>query len=295
MLVPYSKPSLSVPDQAQQLIDRGLVTTPAGCVAALTAVSYYRLSGYLWWYRSGHGDDFLAGTTLVDAMTLHDFDSSLRRILFSMIEIIEVRLRATFANVVGHALGPMGYALPANANSTTALARDLIKLSERLSPPTEDFIANFYSKHSDPYPPVWMATEVMTLGLISKWFDNLGADSLRKRIAAEFSFFPAVFGSYLRQLTIVRNVCAHHGRLWNRRFSTEIILVTKNPVDVAWAVSGTDGRFIYRALAMTVHIVHFIQPGCLLVAELKDLLIKHRDFADEMDVPKDFELDAIWK
>lgn len=276
-------------------MDRGLDCDPSHLLAILERMSYYRLNSYCLAFRASGSNDFLPGTTLANVMRAHDFDSRLRRLYFGALEMVEVRLRAAMTNVLGERLGPMEYANRAHMASEVALARDLAKLAERLAPPTEDFIETFRAHHDDPYPPIWMATEIMTFGLLSKWYDNLGSDSIRKEISKQFGFFaPAVFSSYLRHATVVRNVCAHHSRLWNRRFSVKAALVTSKPDDLAWAVEGTDSTLLYRGLAMTVYVVRRIAPGASLVGALRQHLLTHRDLSDDLDAPKGFEEDAIW-
>lgn len=61
-----------------------------------------------------------------------------------------------------------------------------------------------------------MAAELMSFGLLSKWFANLKEDSLQKSIAREAGLSAPVLRSFLRLFSVLRNGAAHHSRLWNR-------------------------------------------------------------------------------
>src|SRR3546814_18420907 len=65
---------------------------------------------------------------------------------------------------------------------------------------------------------VWMVAEMMSFGQLSKWFSNLSDRALRTRISEPLGLPETVLVPLIRHVTDVRNICAHHGRLWNRGF-----------------------------------------------------------------------------
>jgi abortive infection bacteriophage resistance protein len=83
-----------------------------------------------------------------------------------------------------------------------------------------------------------MATELISFGALSKMYEHLRT-SLRKKIAREFNQPQPVFVSWLHSLTAVRNVCAHHSRLWNRE------LAVKPELPVAWKAIGIGNDRLY--------------------------------------------------
>ncbi|MFB2584539.1 Abi family protein [Herbiconiux liukaitaii] len=291
----FEKPARTVEDQARSLIADGLVASAADVAALLQRMSYYRFSGYAWPFRNEATGRFLAGTSVGDIATVIAFDEQLRQIVWPAIEVVEVRLRRAFADETSLVIGPMGYADAAHAHSPAAHARDLRKLAEALAESDEAFVAHFFDRYSDPVPPVWMATEVMTLGLLSRWYDNLGSDSLRKSIAGHFALPMPVLRSYLRQLTVIRNICAHHSRLWNRRLSVTIKDILGKPVELAEATAGSDPHRIFRWLSITVYILDRIRPGHSYKDDLRAHLLANWELAIQMDVPNGFENDALWR
>ena len=84
----------------------------------------------------------------------------------------------------------------------------------------EVFINHYYKNYGSPYlPPFWMVAEIMPFGSISKVYDALRNPLMRGHIAAVFNVHETVMKSWLEALTYMRNLCAHHCRLWNRVFS----------------------------------------------------------------------------
>jgi len=72
------------------------------------------------------------------------------------------------------------------------------------------------------YPdlPVWMAAEVMSFGALSRMYSGMLRTD-QKRVAYRYGQQPAWFGSWLHHLVYVRNICAHHARLWDRNWAVK--------------------------------------------------------------------------
>jgi abortive infection bacteriophage resistance protein len=107
----YIKPALALEQQADQLIRRGLVGDRGILIDRLSAVNYYRLSGYLFPYRQPD-DTFRPGTTLDEVWNRYTFDRRLRLLIMDPIERIEVHVRTALVYRMAHATGPFGYTEP---------------------------------------------------------------------------------------------------------------------------------------------------------------------------------------
>jgi Abi-like protein len=69
--------------------------------------------------------------------------------------------------------------------------------------------------------PIWVAIEVWDFGMLSRIFSGLQSRD-RNAVAHAYGLFEGdVLRSWLRTFNFVRNVAAHHSRLWNRTL-TEI-------------------------------------------------------------------------
>ena len=86
----------------------------------------------------------------------------------------------------------------------------------------EVFIKHYLDNYGSPSnPPAWMSFELLTMGDLSHLYKGLRNKADKKMIANFFEVHPTVFTSWLHTLTYVRNICAHHSRLWNKDLAIE--------------------------------------------------------------------------
>lgn len=228
----YTKPALHFGQQADLLLTRGMSGDRDLIVERLRSVSYYRLSGYAAPFRKQSPSDpstslceFRTGTTFEEVWHRYVFDRHLRLLAMDAIERIEVAVRSLLATHHAVAHGPFAYAsdvrsLPyLNAESRTAFVESIRKERERSR---DVFVRHFWSKYGDTERdlPLWMAAEVMSLGTLLTLYRGSHQD-IQRLVSQPFGVDHSVFQSWLLTLNTVRNICAHHGRLWNREIGTK--------------------------------------------------------------------------
>lgn len=224
----YDKTPLSIQDQAQLLIDRGLICEDKVRLERyLSSIGYYRLSAYwLPFEQSRLHDDssrnhlFIPNTRLEKILSLYIFDRKLRLLVMEAIERIEVALRAHWSNSLALHGGGHAYMKTDLFKNPRQHIQDLAKIDRTFDDNKEAFIQHYKQTYSSPpLPPIWAVVETMTLGTLSRWFQNTKDTATKKTIMTAFAM-PTVdiIESVFHTLTPVRNVCAHHNRLWNRCF-----------------------------------------------------------------------------
>jgi len=180
-------------------------------------VSYYRLSAYCIPLESQR-HVFRPGARFDQLVDLYDFDRRLRAILHPAIERIEVSTRASIGNQLGLTHGAFCHTDPANFRPPPEFdhARWTERLLEETERSNETFVRHYRRTYAGfPVLPVWMAVEIMSFGALSQLYRGLLADDQRP-ISQSCGVHRSVFASWLHTVVYVRNVCAHHGRLWNR-------------------------------------------------------------------------------
>lgn len=277
-------------------MQRGLQANPEELEKALQRMSYYRFAGYLWWFYTDEWEKIKPETTLDNVLELYAFDATLRIHVMRFAHSIEVWLRASLSNHIANKYGAMGYLNKSIYHNAKAFERDLGKLDEVLgSDSHEQFVVAFHEKYLDKRPPIWMATELMSVGLLSKWYSNLKEDSLRKAISKEVGLQPSVLSSFLRLFTILRNGAAHHSRIWNRNTPLKGVQVRTPPPLLKEALDGADPAQIHYVLAIAAYIVQTIDPTSNSVSSLRmHLSTAEEDWLAEMDFPEYFEDDLLW-
>lgn len=216
---PYQKPWLSHADQVAKLVSRGLtVADPAVAERFLSHVNYYRFSGYCLAFEQPR-HSFPQGVTFEDITGAYAFDVALRDLLTEALEVIEIDVRAWLAYHFGQTHGAFGHTDPVNFFAKFDHADLMDRLQEEADRSSELFIKHFRSKYAEyPNLPVWMLTEVMSFGTLTRMFRGMNRRD-QQAVSSRYGLQALTFGTVLLHLVYVRNLCAHHSRLWDRVWS----------------------------------------------------------------------------
>ncbi len=216
MRAAYRKTWLSVAEQLEKLTNRGLVIVDQDeATDFLSHLNYYRFTGYgLAFEKPRH--TYLPGTTFEQIRQAYAFDCALRDLFTESLELIEVDLRTTIAHTFGESHGPFGHIDPNRFYRAADHPDWLAKLRGEAKRSRELFIEHYKVTYQEfPDLPIWIATEVMSFGALSRMFEAM-EKSDQKRIASRYRMQPLTLASCIHHLVYVRNVCAHHSRLWDR-------------------------------------------------------------------------------
>lgn len=215
----YDKPPITFEQQLQLLIDRGLQCSDINqALHNLERVSYYRLSAY--WYPVKNPDDsFKAGASFDAALQLYEFDRHLRLHVIDAIERIEIALRTAITYTLSHAYGTFAHTNPDNFRDSFRHDKWTQKVQYEAKNSQEDFIRHYRTSY-DNYPtlPIWMVTEIISIGSLSRLYEGM-LHKDQSAVASDYAVHPSVLRSWIRTLNYIRNICAHHGRLWNRQLA----------------------------------------------------------------------------
>lgn len=297
----YAKPALTVDQQLEQLIRRGMVITdPDAARHHLLHINYYRLRAY--WLpdeipSATPGEHaFKPGTRFETILDLYSFDRKLRLLVMDAIERVEVSLRTRWAYVLSLRHGAHGYLAPALFRKQAEHEKCLRKLREELERSHETFVLHYRRTYTEPeLPPFWGICEVLTFGQLSLWFQNLASGDDRAEIARPYGVDEQILKSFAHHLTYVRNVCAHHSRLWNR----EMTIGMKIPARPEWlgaAFNEIKPKRLYNTLVMLAYMLDIISPHSHWRTNLRDLLDQHPDVnLAVMGFPEDWRLSPLWE
>ncbi|MCF6362403.1 MAG: Abi family protein [Gammaproteobacteria bacterium] len=294
----FSKPATTFDQQIDLLIERGMqIPTRERARHYLSHLNYYRLGAYWLPFEADHtAHRFKSGTQFDDVVSLYVFDRELRLLVMDAIERLEVSIRTQWAYHLAHAHGPHAYMDTAIFKKASTHQRCLETLEEELDRSKEVFVSHYKNNYTDPaLPPIWAAVEVMSLGQLSKWVSGLTHGRDRQAIAKCYGIDETLLVSFLHHLTIVRNICAHHGRLWNRRFGFQLKL-PKRPKPLSESLNRQRPKQLYNTLTMLEYFMNTISPGHHWRARLIELFEKH-PIADlgAMGFPEDWQARLIWQ
>lgn len=291
----YKKAPLTYSEQLELLKSRGLtVNNPAEALIFLEQVNYYRLAGYGFIFQKPH-DVFIPGTTFEQIVTLYHLDEELRETVFAALTPIEIFLRARTAYELSHRYGAFAH-YDLSIYQYEARGKDwLTKLEEDTVESKEPFLNNYKGKYSDfPKLPVWMACEVIHLTSLSKFYSCLSSQS--KRLICSFAEVDHdVFTSWLHAITFLRNICAHHGRLWSRNVSVSPSLPINKP---EWQSFNFNNQRIFASVAIMEWLCRKAElPLCdaeAVYEKMRQIAAIDNRFATWMGIPNGQPIGVCW-
>lgn len=269
----FEKEALTAEEQLNLLIGRNLVVQDYnGAVEILKRIGYYHLSSYMRIFQFGQEHMFIDNIEFTKLIDLYNFDKQLRHIAFNAIEKIEIAYRAAVSNVMCKKYGSHWFmkkeAFKTKIDPETGQEIDFVEKSKEIilkeirkkdDEYAETFIANYYNKYEEPeLPPFWMAVETFTIGSLNKLFQTINSQDRREIIAylgfANDSKFIA-FSNWLFALSVIRNICAHHSRLFNRTFRISPSKHTK----IEEFIIADNNKFYYIAMIVNYYLRTMLQ------------------------------------
>ena len=295
----YLKLPISIESQIELLKFRGLVfESEIYAKEILSNISYYRLRAYTFAFQDNNVDNhpFNVEVTFEEIIKLYEFDSKLRQIIFEAIEKIEIALRTQIIYNFSLSYGSHFQLNPELYRDTMRFANHLDSLQKEIDRSNETFIAHYKIKYSYPTePPSWMSLEVSSLGLLSKIFHNLKKSPEKSKIAKHFGMKDlSVIENWILCFSTLRNICAHHGRVWNRRLIP--IKLPSNPIHPFLKNKSIYPNKLYASLSCMVYILKQINNDTKFVSSFKGLM-KTCPLAQfkEMGFPENWEDEDIWR
>lgn len=270
----YAKQHLSFDQQADLLLERGLVADREVLIQRLFDTGYYRMSGYTYPFRSG--DVFRPGATLDKVWETYVFDRQLRLVVFDAVERVEVFIRTQMAYLLSESGGPFGYLDPASLPRLSGSKHEdfLNKCRHSFLRSREPFAVHFHDVYGDKHelPPYWMLVNLMDFGMTLTLYRGAPV-KVRQQVAAHLWVAPAVLQSWLMTLNTVRNICAHHGRLWNRMLGTQPMIPRDEP---RWHEPyEIDSRKIGAVVMILRYLLRRVAPSTHRPQRFEGLLAEH--------------------
>ena len=293
---PFSKPATTHAQQVELLRERGMVFDDFGTAEFyLEHLNYYRLSAYWLAFEADHKTHrFQPNTRFERVLNLYVFDRELRLLVLDAIERVEVSVRSHWANQMAHRHGTHAHLNASIAFKYHLWQQNLDKLGSEVNRSDETFIKHLKNTYQESLPPVWAVCEVMSLGLLSRWYNNLKPMPTRRAIANAYGLDERVLESWLRHLSLVRNTCAHHSRLWNREFTITPLLPRNKPQCLSNQFN-SGSRKLYNTLVLLLYCMDAIAPDHHWRTRLKELIDRHEIPVTAMGFLANWKSLHIWQ
>jgi len=293
----FDKPALTYDDQIQLLKSRGLsIQDENKALHILQVISYYRLSGY--WFpllEDKVNHKFKSNAEFETAFNLYKFDREFRLLILGELEKIEVAVRSQMIQQLSLKISPFWFEDVSQFKKAHVHKKTIDKIRDELKRSDEEFILKFKEKYQNEFPPSWMTLEVTSFGSLSVLFSALNPGRAKRDIANYFGLNERTFQSWLHSIVYLRNVCAHHSRLWNRDIRVKP-QIPDNPKKQWLKNSEIENDKVYFLLSMILYLIQTINPKNSITSRFKSLLTKYPNVdVKAMGFPDNWEEESLWK
>lgn len=325
----YDKSALGLDKLVDRLSKRGLVIPdPDRASRYLRHIGYFRLSPYTIPFQRGQADHlFRDGAAFDDVLDLYIFDRALRLLVMDALERVEVAVRAAltdhmattyenshwyvdpshfqdrrkharFLNMVRETSETRLASAPERVGSSPESEDDELVLDER-AVAHRSALEHYLLTYGTPeLPPSWLMVEALTIGQLNSAIGNLRRRSDRTAVAARIGLTEPVFLSWMRTYVRVRNICAHHGRLWNVGIGVYPAIPSSSAI--SWlknvdALPVRSEKRLYLVLVTLQAMLDVVSPRSTWAQRLHDLVSTRPPMnLASMGIPKTWTDDAFW-
>ena len=294
----YSKNFLSVSQLIQKLIDTGMtIDSLDEAKMALTTIGYYRLKGYSFHKIDPATKKYIAGTNFSGILKLYHFDSELSHLIFSYLSQIEVTLRARLVDAFQTTQDALILHDPSVFKNKQLYWKNQSSIASEVSCSNDVFIEHNFDNH-DGAIPIWAAVEVMSFGTISKTIKNMktGSNTAFSELIKNYKFKNSnerdinpskdMFTSWIQAVSIMRNICAHNSRIYNRSISTRPQLIYSDVIHPHPRYNG-----LYQIMLSMKYLRPTEDSWTAFITDFKQLLNNYSDVCDirRLNFPSDWE------
>ncbi len=243
----------------------------------LKNISYYRLKGY-WWdlQRNKVQHLFESNSYFEDVIDRYNFDRHLRIILFDAIERIEIALRTKMIYYLSLSFGGTWYKDASIFTDNQKHIDHLSHLMREFGYSQEIFIRDHKRRFPNTDPEAWKVMEIASMGTLSKFYKNLNHQLPEKSaIANDMGLnLSAELSSWLEAIVYLRNIIAHHSRIWSRNMVKTPTHAINNPKG-AWLdhpINNVQMKKPFLIISSMLYLCNEVTPNHQIKTKIVDLI-----------------------
>ncbi len=285
----FDKTPLSSAELVELLLRRGLsINEPEVAAEVIFRIGYYRLAPYCRPFET-QGHQFRPGTSLRDILDLYAFDRKLRRHFLGALARIEIAFRSALSEIMCQADSDAHWYLHpthfADYNDYKVLVGNVERACEHPFPALQRYLDHY---DQPELPPSWLMVEALSIGQLARVYKSLKYAKHRRAIAAALGLTEPVLRSWLDVLVRLRNLCAHHERLWDSTLEQAPVAPGHD-----WPVE-RDSVALYAAAVAIQWLLNHIAPTSPWAAELAALTAGREIELAGMGFPHDWVEQPFW-
>lgn len=287
----YTKDFKTYREQIELMKNRGIkfnITSESEAETILSNINYYKFSGYMKVFEILSDKYDIQFNKFVE---LYEFDRKFSRIIFEMIEKIEISFKTNLAYFISERtkkLGPFGYlntlewkdysfynkkTRKTEMKKSHEILKDKLefkkKITEYTARNTRGCIESYFDKYKkEHFIPLWILIEVIDFGMATKMYEESVKD-IQDKVSKKLNISTNKdLDFYLKSLKLIRNIVAHNGILWN------VKLISRLNKPLITQYSNIDDKSIVAVLVVIVEILKVVDSR-YDYSELRYLIINY--------------------
>lgn len=293
----FSKPYLSINQLIQKLKSQGMnIPVDSDAEEALKTIGYYRLKGYCYHLVDPNTKKYISNININNIIELYRFDTKLSRLIFEYNAQIEVCLRARLVEAAQPKQDALILNDPSFFKNKNIYWKNHSSISNEIERANDTFIKHYFDNY-DGNVPLWAAVETFSFGTLSKLISNLksGKNSIISNIIQNYKIkndkgkliLPSIemFTSWIYAVSIIRNICAHNGRIYSRTFKVSPQIIRVDVISPSPRYTG-----LYQILLAMKYLRPTDKSWNDFVTQLKSLFNEYNGIYDitRMGFPSDW-------
>ncbi len=214
--------------QIEKLRSRGcIIEDEERAKFVLENVNYYRLVHYFSPFLENKGR-YREGTTFEKVMRIYDFDRLLRSLILTVLEEVEISMRAHVSNFHALKYGALGYLNESCFDNRHHNHKHFLGKIDRLVETNtgEELVTHHMRKYGGAFP-LWVIMELFSFGMLNTFYSDLKTDDKKAIADKAFAIPYRCVEDWLYCLSDLRNMCAHYNRLYANKMNS----IPKQPPD----------------------------------------------------------------
>ena len=156
------------------------------------------------------------GVSFDEIYALYKFDKNIRLIFLKYILEIETVIKSLLAETISSKYGVENYLVLKNFDNrvnSLKIQESIDKIKEEINKQNgkHEAVSHYISKYG--FVPPFVLVKILTLGELSRLYSILKQED-RQSISKEFKISDKLLKQILKNMTMVRNICAHNDRLF---------------------------------------------------------------------------------
>lgn len=207
-----------------------IIESDERAIDILKKTNYYRLTAYALQFKEN--DNYNYNISFEVMYKLYQFDKKLRHLVLEVLENIEIALRTYMSYNLSIKYGAKalekasifrnsklynGYDDEIGKHHKGLIDEINVEINKNRK---ELFIKHHLQKYKGNFP-IWVVIEIFSFGMLSKTYQNLNLCDQKSISRGCFNVNNKLLVSWLINLSYIRNICAHYGRLYNKKMTVK--------------------------------------------------------------------------